>query len=671
MRSANPRQPELFYEDRFWEQYVGKTLVTDPVVAIVELVANAWDAGAKRVDVGWPSEPGQTLRIQDDGEGMTREEFYRRWGTLSYDRLKAQGDTVEIRTDGGTRERRVFGRNGIGRFAAFCFGNAYGVETGKDGKIVRFNVRKGSDKPLKFQFLGEEPSDKRGTVIEVPKVLGAMLPAETIRAELGRRFLTDPNFEVYVDRVRIDFEDIEKKGLEILSVPVPELDTTITVRVIDAMRTDRTVRQHGVAWHVLGRLVGDCDWKDPDQKSLIDGRRVEAKRFTFIVDADILSEHGAVEPDWSGFIERNEAFKSVNSAVQAAITARLLEATTEKRNEISRTIRSTFASDVRKLSPLRREHWNVFVEKVQEACPSLTENELKSVSGVLATMELAQSQYQLLHKLNALSSGQIDDLHQVLEDWTVDMAKAVLDEIKTRLNLVEELRKKTSEATADEVQDLQPLFHKGLWIFGPEFETIHFTSNEGMTRVIQELYPESNVRGSRNRPDFAIVPDGSVGIYSYDDYDQDGGETGPAKIVIVELKAPDIEIGEEEKGQCYKYIRELASKGLLTNRTQVRGFVLGKTINPVDRGEKTEMDGRVKILPIDFGTILRRAHSRLLNLYEKVRSAPFLKAHGIDEFLEEPSSDELNLSDSHPSGAASIGKSTLVHSEVVVAAPVR
>lgn len=642
---AKTHHPELFYEDRFWEQYVGRNLVSDPIVAIVELVANAWDAGAKRVDVAWPSDTGDPLRIADDGEGMTTEEFYRRWGTLSYDRLKTQGATVDVQIDGGTRKRRVFGRNGIGRFAAFCFGNQYTVETTKNGATVEFRVEKGTDKPLKFKLLSENSSHGHGTTINVPKVVGSMLPADTIRTELGRRFLTDPTFEVHLNNVRIDFEDIEEKGLEMLSVPVPELETTITVRVIDAKRTDRTVRQHGVAWHVLGRLVGDCDWKDPEQKSLIDGRRVEAKRFTFIVDADILGESEAVAPDWSGFIENNDAFKSVNRAVQSAITKRLLEATTEKRSEITRTIRRTFASDVRNLSPLRREHWNVFVDKVQEACPSLTENELKSVAGVLATMELAGSQYQLLHTLNLLKPEQIDDLHEFLEDWTVDMAKAVLDEIKTRLTLVDQLRKKTSDASADEVQDLQPLFHKGLWIFGPEFETIHFTSNEGMTRVIQELYPTSKIRGSRNRPDFAIVPDGSVGIYSYDEYDQEGGETGPAKIVIIELKAPDVTIGEEEKAQCYKYVRELAAKGLLTNRTHVRGFVLGKTINPVDRGEKTEMDNRVRILPLDFETILRRAHSRLLNLYDKVRSAPFLKEHGIDEFLSEASAEELDFSD--------------------------
>ena len=634
---------ELLYDDRFWEQYVGKHLVNDPITAIVELVANAWDAGAKEVRIYWPEQTGDSLQVTDDGEGMTEAEFFRRWGTMSYDRCKEQGETVLVSVNDVQRKRKTYGRNGIGRFAAFCFGSEYTVTTRKGGIESRFFVKKGKTRPLDIVRIESGQSTKSGTSIDVLKTIGLQMRADTIRVELGCRFLTDPHFSVYIDDVRIVFEDIQDRGLEIINVDIPELNTTIIVKAIDTRRTDRTIRQHGVAWHVGGRLVGDYAWKDPEQKSLIDGRRVEAKRFTFIVEADILLESHAVLPDWTGFDEENSCFKVVNVAVQNAITSRLLEATKEKRRETSRSIRSSLAPQIRLLSPLRREKWESFVDKVQEACPSLTENELKSVSGVLANMEQAQSQYALLHKLHELSPGQIDDLQDILDDWTVDMAKIVLDEIKTRMKLVEELRIKTCERDTLEVQELQPLFKQGLWIFGPEFETIHYTSNEGMTRVIQELYPGANIKGSRNRPDFAIVPDGSVGLYSYDEFDTEGAEIGPEKIVIVELKAPDVPVGHEQKEQCYKYVRELAQKGLLTSRTTVRGFVLGRSINPIDRGEKTEMDRRVIIIPLDFSTVLRRAESRLLKLHDKIKSAPFLQDQGIEEFLDESATRDGEL----------------------------
>jgi hypothetical protein len=641
MNSRIPlQQAELFYDDRFWGQYLGSRMLSDPVVALVELVANAWDAGSRKVEVMWPIHEGDSLSVTDNGEGMTRDEFLSRWGHLSYNRLKNQGSTVTVKLDGVEQQRRVFGRNGIGRFAAFCFGSEYNVSSTKAGGTIKFRVRKGHTRPLDIEELTSEVAAHSGTTINVINVAGMHLPAETIRTELGRRFLTDPAFQVWVNSVPIAFADIKDKGLEIIIVEIPAISQTVTIKVIDAQRTDPTGRQHGVAWHVLGRLVGECGWNDPEQKSLIDGRRVEAKRFTFIVEADPLQDAGAVKSDWSGFEEENETFLTVNAAVQSAITQRLMTVTKEKRDETTANVRRALSRQMTQMTPLRREKVQNFVDKVAEECPSLSETELQSVAGVLAKMEVATTHYGLLHKLRDFTPDQIDDLHGLLEEWTIDMAKVVLDEIRNRMQLIEELRQKTATATTLEVQELQPLFLRGLWIFGPEFETIHYTANEGMTSVIQELFGRTDVKGSRNRPDFAILPDSTLGLYSYPEYDEEGGEIGPAKLVIVELKAPSVPIGDAEKAQCWKYIRELIQKGILPQRTMVQGFVLGKTVNHIDREPTKYLDDRVRITPIDFTTILLRADSRLLKLREKIRSAPFLQKAGIETFLSEPASME-------------------------------
>lgn len=45
----------LRFGEGFFDDYAGK-LITDPHVAVIELVANSWDAGAQHVTLTWPSE---------------------------------------------------------------------------------------------------------------------------------------------------------------------------------------------------------------------------------------------------------------------------------------------------------------------------------------------------------------------------------------------------------------------------------------------------------------------------------------------------------------------------------------------------------------------------------------------------------------------------------------
>ena len=644
---SKPAKPEqqLLFDPRFLEQYTGRTLLHDPVSAIVELVANSWDAGATKVAIDWPQASNDTLRVRDNGEGMTEEQFLRRWLTLSYDRLKEQGSTVAIVGQPSHAPRAVFGRNGIGRFAAFCFGNEYTVSTAANGKKVTYAVRRGLVKPIDLERRKEGMSSDSGTVIEVIHDGRTPLSAETIRSELGKRFLTDPVFEVSVNTVRVNFEDIEQKGVEEFPVEIGDVQP-VRVLMIDTQRTDRTTKQHGVAWHVNGRLVGKCGWSGNGFDDIVDGRRIEAKRFTFIIFADCLATTDAVRPDWSGFNEDNALYQKVREKVLPTLRERILNLAKDRRNETTKEVRRANAAVLRQMTPLSREKWNEFVEQAQETCPSLSQPELQSLSGVLANLEISGSRYALLHKLHGLNPDQLDDLHKILEDWTVDMAKIVLDELQVRLKLVDELLAKTSTSTTQEVQELQPLFHRGLWIFGPEFETIEFTSNQGMSTVIQKLFKD-DTQGSLKRPDFVVLPDGTAGLYSYPKYDDSNAEIGVDRLVIVELKRPGVMVGGDQKNQCWGYVKELFSKGLLVDYTRVTCYVLGSQIEAAESGERKEMNDRVRILPLTFNTVLERAKSRLLKLYDRVKTAPFLQGQNIEEFLGETVEppDELPLNE--------------------------
>jgi hypothetical protein len=626
-------QQQALFDDRFLDQYTGKKLLRDPITAIVELIANSWDAGSTQVHMNWPTKDDESIIIQDNGEGMTENEFTKRWLTFSYNRLAEQGDTVQIIGHSELPFRKVFGRNGIGRFAGFCFASSYHVSTAKEGKQVIYEVSKSSEgHPIKLKKITQKKVDFFGTSIEI-SCDSPILSPEKIRSEIGMRFLTDPNFQVFVNNTKVDFDDLPKDGTETFWVEIPDSLERIKLILIDAKKTDRTTKQHGIAWQVNGRLVGECSWQGSGHESFLDGRRIEAKRYTFIIFADSLNNSEIIKEDWTGFRTEHPFFQQVQKAIQTKIREILLELTRERREETFSNIRSANIEKVREMLPISRCKWEAFVKQAQEECPSIAERDLEALSGVLANLELSNSRYKLIHKLHALLPGQFDDLHDIFTVWNIDAAKTVLDELQWRIKLIDELHRKTADVTTLEVQELQPLFERGLWIFGPEFESIEFTSNQGMTTVIQKLF-KSQTTGSRNRPDFAILPDGSVGLYSCPEFDEAHAEIGIARLVVVELKKPAIKINDEQKTQCWKYVKELISKGFLSERTKVDCYVLGSSIDEAEVGETTHNNDRVKIRPLLFNTILARAKSRVHKLYEKVKSAPFLQEQDIIDFLE-------------------------------------
>jgi hypothetical protein len=96
-------QIPLFEENYFRRTHA--SVVGQPDLALTELVANCWDAGACLVEITIPENRGELLEISDDGIGMTELEFNKRWRTLSYNRLTHQGPGVEF-PPGVTRQPR-------------------------------------------------------------------------------------------------------------------------------------------------------------------------------------------------------------------------------------------------------------------------------------------------------------------------------------------------------------------------------------------------------------------------------------------------------------------------------------------------------------------------------------------------------------------------------------
>src|ERR1700721_2406237 len=133
-----------------------------------------------------------------------------------------------------------------------------------------------------------------------------------------------------------------------------------------------------------------------------------------------------------------------------------------------------------------------------------------------------------------------------MQRWTASSATLILNELGERLTLISRLQGLINDRKTDEVHELQPLFERGLWMFGPEYEAVDFRSNRGMAEVIRKFFGQTDAEASQKRPDFVALSGSSIGAYAADQYAENGEAFGFRKVLIVELKRGGFTITQAE-----------------------------------------------------------------------------------------------------------------------------
>ena len=156
---------------------LGADLVTNDVVAVIELVKNAYDAFADTVWVRFltDSESAPILEIEDNGHGMTFETVRDVWCMVATP-FKVNNPTVIS----GEKSRRVAGEKGLGRLSVARIGNRLQMLTqapaGDCWEVVASwsDITAGNDLSesyAKYRKLpGKSPFKKSGTLLRISEL---------------------------------------------------------------------------------------------------------------------------------------------------------------------------------------------------------------------------------------------------------------------------------------------------------------------------------------------------------------------------------------------------------------------------------------------------------------------------------------------------------------------
>jgi signal transduction histidine kinase/anti-sigma regulatory factor (Ser/Thr protein kinase) len=128
-----------FRTNALLKSIIGKDLITDDNIAVLELVKNAFDAGSKKVDIIFsnilknddseniimPSSKSSRLIIKDEGIGMSEFDITEKWLNIAYSEKKEKKEEFG---------RVLAGNKGVGRFSCDKLGRFLTIYSKKKGQ---------------------------------------------------------------------------------------------------------------------------------------------------------------------------------------------------------------------------------------------------------------------------------------------------------------------------------------------------------------------------------------------------------------------------------------------------------------------------------------------------------------------------------------------------------
>ena len=186
-------------------EHLGINLYSNIPAVLSEIVANAWDADAKKVTVTI-DRASESITIEDDGIGMDRDAVIDRFLTVGFRRR----DELGGETAAG---RKPMGRKGIGKLSIFSIAKTAEVYTScgnaktafrMDREVIRKQIAGNTDRAYKPVEIAPWPvgGPKLGTRIVLSSLSKSLsgMTIEGLKRRIARRFsIIGPKFGFSVE----------------------------------------------------------------------------------------------------------------------------------------------------------------------------------------------------------------------------------------------------------------------------------------------------------------------------------------------------------------------------------------------------------------------------------------------------------------------------------------
>ncbi len=504
--------------------------------AIKELVDNAWDADAERVEIELPdivsSEP---ILVRDYGTGMTEAEVRQEYLHIASARATRKGDV----TPG--MKRIVKGRKGVGKFAGLTAAEMMELETRARGVATRLQISKGEllaaaldleqvDLPISTASCDPDDHGTTVTLCGLNQALARPSP-ERLKGLLVLDYGREPDFAITVNGEPLCAEDLPGQRFS------KELDldgvgrVAVTLNILDNGLARRN--QAGVVLRVGGKVVGRPQFYGLDERDDIPRRFMN--RLVGEIEADGLED--VVTADWAGVIENSVAYQAVQQAAREAVIAAaetVFAADIQSANaRLGRQIRERL-----KLLPEHRRHYaEQAVDRVLRRFYSEAGDRVDTlVTLVLDAME-QDAYYLVCQRIEEAGQEGIEQLAEALDAFGLIELATIADRAQQRLRFLDYLDALVADPATLE-RTMHTALANNLWVLGPEYTLL--CSDRTLQEIVSKyLHGQYTGDRAKKRPDLLL----SAGPFE--------------RHLLIEFKRPSDEVGWDAASQVGKYRADL------------------------------------------------------------------------------------------------------------------
>ena len=548
--------------DIYTIKHLGLQMYSTLPPVIGELVANAWDANATKIEITIPETPiderTSEIVIADDGMGMSDENIREKYLIAGRDRREKEGSD---RTP-APLNRKIMGRKGIGKFSAFGIAQEIEIESICNRECSRFvmdyeKILKSADR-RRAEFVPLRPTGNvtTGTAItlrRITKFKTRRISIAQLRRRLARRFAvvgTGSNFDIIINGSPIsaeerdlkqlldkdadgvqymwsfDTEEIEPSTGWTVSGWIGALDRTTPIldgvdRGISIMARGKLVQEPFLFNAIVGQqyalsyLVGELHAEFVDEVE----DTIGTNRNALVWDTDAntrLMEWGKKQVEK---IAREWADK------RSRDNQRRLE-----ESELYRTFKER-ASDVGNKRALGLA--DKLVRQVISKNPTAGDQELQPIIQMSLDFLEFNAFWEIAHDVAEADLTDTDRLFELFREWQIVEAKEMSRVTEGRIATIQKLQE-LIETDAVEMPTLHKFLKAFPWVIDPRWTMVD--DEVRYSDILRRKFKEPQEKPKKNRRiDFLCVHDGP-------------------DLAVVEIKRPGKKASTEELEQIEEYV---------------------------------------------------------------------------------------------------------------------